>query len=105
MKRSFPSSRRPAFRQRDAGLRDSLLECPAIPLPIEHLDHARPTRTLFNGKPVPPGHTHCPQGRYNRLFWAPRGIKMKSKRSIVLSLLDRKSTRLNSSHANISYAV
>jgi creatinine amidohydrolase len=63
-----------------------LLECPAIPLPIEHLDHARPTRTLFNGKPVPPGHTHCPQGRYNRLFWAPRGIKMKSKRSIVLSL-------------------
>ena len=32
------------------------LKATAIPLLIEHLDDARPTRTLFNGKPVPLGH-------------------------------------------------
>src|SRR3712207_6987083 len=36
---------------------------------------------------------------------APRRIPKSLRRSISLSPRDRKSTRLNSSHANISYAV
>src|SRR3712207_8398422 len=34
-----------------------------------------------------------------------RGLRLVGQRSVVEQQLDRKSTRLNSSHANISYAV
>src|SRR3712207_8440511 len=37
-----------------------------------------------------------------REFWSSHSFKGKS---VVLGVADRKSTRLNSSHANISYAV
>src|SRR3712207_8135769 len=35
----------------------------------------------------------------------PMGLRVRLKRGVDISRLDRKSTRLNSSHANISYAV
>src|SRR3712207_7324578 len=35
----------------------------------------------------------------------PDGLRVAGRRALAPQLLDRKSTRLNSSHANISYAV
>src|SRR3712207_8895510 len=39
------------------------------------------------------------------IFAYPPGIGATQKRQLSMTSLDRKSTRLNSSHANISYAV
>src|SRR3712207_7864014 len=66
-----------------------------------------PYTTLFRspGAALPGGGSH--QGRAQGLSSEVRGQKPEARwdRIALWLLLDRKSTRLNSSHANISYAV
>src|SRR3712207_8580105 len=52
-------------------------------------------------------HRRLPPFRAKRMDWRryPLLVQRKTMRPPELPILDRKSTRLNSSHANISYAV
>src|SRR5947209_9626794 len=54
----------------------------------------------------PPGHLADPVERYDALGLHPEvGVSITLGDALPRDLQDRKSTRLNSSHANISYAV
>src|SRR3712207_9413760 len=64
---------------------------------LEGLVRGKTLRTRLSDKAAP-----CPLDRVNRQFWAP-GPNVLWVSDFILG--DRKSTRLNSSHANISYAV
>src|SRR3712207_8825495 len=44
-------------------------------------------------------------GAYTPLPWVPEDLVAQVLRDVLQPTVDRKSTRLNSSHANISYAV
>src|SRR3712207_7177416 len=44
-------------------------------------------------------------GRFVPVYPVNKGIQARRMRTLIHRALDRKSTRLNSSHANISYAV
>src|SRR3712207_8720347 len=67
-----------------------------------------PYTTLFRSRPVAElTFRHVPAERIRRVFfnyrgWGPMSVLVGCLEDAVL---DRKSTRLNSSHANISYAV
>src|SRR3712207_6868441 len=68
-----------------------------------------PYTTLFRSDPQTPGlRTHVGKGRVvvteqgSHLLLGPRGGEPGGR---IVGIVDRKSTRLNSSHANISYAV
>src|SRR3712207_6948952 len=69
----------------------------------------RSRRRLLVDRPVPePGHRHA--GHRRQPHRRRRGVGLREMTvttapALELSDLDRKSTRLNSSHANISYAV
>src|SRR3712207_9576925 len=64
-----------------------------------------PYTTLFRSRntPIDPGPAYAEADRSDKLPWV-RKQKAPSRRAIT-RMGDRKSTRLNSSHANISYAV
>src|SRR3712207_5854277 len=76
-----------------------------------------PYTTLFRSadhrRRGPEGRRHRPAGQRARLAVLPRQVGQAGDRwsvsdrgvGPVMVVLDRKSTRLNSSHANISYAV
>src|SRR3712207_6971171 len=73
-----------------------------------------PYTTLFRSSGVAEVNTYCDQvlsvydaqvDASGRPLWKRAGSKAKLVRNIGWAVQDRKSTRLNSSHANISYAV
>src|SRR5688572_32085778 len=56
-----------------------------------------PYTTLFRSRPI------ADAGDFQQLAWTPKGFVAMGKKTAFTS--DRKSTRLNSSHSQISYAV
>src|SRR3712207_8739552 len=70
-----------------------------------------PYTTLFRSVEVAPGEERRPQQDLARLAHAAESVTIARHQGLALRqgasdrLKDRKSTRLNSSHANISYAV
>src|SRR3712207_8775926 len=69
-----------------------------------------PYTTLFRSEDLGPGGAPCLDDRQDRAGNAGRGARGAGRRQAHLlrgadGVQDRKSTRLNSSHANISYAV
>src|SRR3712207_8991582 len=65
-----------------------------------------PYTTLFRSRAAEAMRLRAPfrRGRVDDEDWGP-GLVVSGLHLLVLTSLDRKSTRLNSSHANISYAV
>src|SRR3712207_2445662 len=62
-------------------------------------------QVFFYGVHVLAGQVLNARDRFGPMMWAPIANNVVSIAVLGLFLLDRKSTRLNSSHANISYAV
>src|SRR5207248_11758950 len=61
---------------------------------------------IFPARPRPDGRGHRQAVRRHRIDrWAGHAVQRAARRICARSLRDRKSTRLNSSHRTISYAV
>src|SRR3712207_8174546 len=74
------------------------------PCPTPRLSQPpRRRHVAIRGLLGPPGHPDLPAGRHGHAVDRP--IASSASGRTLVRFIDRKSTRLNSSHANISYAV